>query len=131
MKTSIIILPAIIMMAAAPLSRGQDSSGIPVSKTSSFTATEGLQNPFLPIGWAGGPVVAAPVAMAINPGMFKITSILLGNPSLVVINGREYEEGEEVHLPGGATGVVVGRIRDGEVVLRQGKAEVAVTLDRE
>ncbi len=67
---------------------------------SSFTAKDTGRPPFWPIGHVkrGQNIQAESVAIApttkLEPEMFSVTSILLGNPALAVINGRAYGEGE-------------------------------------
>lgn len=113
---------------------------------STFTvAPEISRAPFWPIGWVkrivGAPVQAqeaAPVAkVLLDEKSFKVTSILLGTgttPSLAVINGRAYSEGEFLRMPKGtmAAGVKVRvqRINDGQVVLQNADQVVVAPLQR-
>ena len=100
--------------------------------------------PFWPIGWvhrdASSPIAQtlAPVLKTIDEKFFRITSILIGNgstPSLAVINGRAYSEGEFVRMPRtpGAppTRVQVQRINDGSVTLLHGKEIMQIPLRHE
>jgi hypothetical protein len=93
-----------------------------------------MHNPFWPIGWVKqGPV---PVATAVrptttlNPANYSISSILLGNPAIAVINGREYEEGQYLLQDGRKTDVQVASIRDGEVILRSADAQISIQMKR-
>jgi hypothetical protein len=67
---------------------------------------------------------------------FKVTSILLGNPSLAVINGRAYSEGEFLRAPKGKPGegatarVRVHRITDGSVILQHQDQTIVASLQR-
>lgn len=84
--------------AVAPVERYQPKN------RSSFTASKVSRAPFWPIGYAKiDRNVQAPVAPVkvtkLDAEMFAVTSILLGNPSLAVINGRAYGEGEYLRLP--------------------------------
>ncbi len=104
-----------------------------------------LRPPFWPIGWVhrdnASPMVAAiPVAVKVtlDQNYFKVTSILLGSgttPSLAVINGRAYSEGEFVRMPktpGTAPiRVRVQRINDGAVVLQHADQTMIAGLRRE
>ena len=113
---------------------------------------EGTRAPFWPIGWVhrkGVSSVVASVAApksALDEKSFRVTSILLGSgatPSLAVINGRAYSEGEFLKVPRGTTAAapaapgtpVVARIRvqrisDGNVVLQQADQVINVAIVR-
>lgn len=112
---------------------------------SKFTAADtNGRAPFWPIGWVKrkpGIVqqTAAPAApkVLIDEKAFKVTSILIGSgttPSLAVINGRAYSEGEFLRMPkGGATPQVrirVQRINDGSVVLQNADQTLVAALAR-
>ena len=83
---------------------------------SSFTLAAETRAPFWPIGWVrpkGGaapvdpgqpsaaPVEAAAPQIQLTAESFNLTSVLLGNPSLVTINGRSFEEGEFIPVTSG------------------------------
>jgi hypothetical protein len=104
---------------------------------SKFTAPETARPPFWPIGYVKrGPVTEAAVItrMNVSPDMFSLTSISVGNPSLAIINGRPYGEGEYLRtaVRGGLKSVPadprqrisVSRIVDGHVVLQTGDGQV-------
>jgi hypothetical protein len=117
---------------------------------SSFTSVaEDQRAPFWPIGW----VKRKPMQIATTPTRvvelpkvvidaksFKLTSILLGNPSLAIINGRTYSEGEYLRTPKVAGAVAVAtppaartrvfRINDGHVVLQLQDQLITVPLQR-
>lgn len=99
-----------------------------------FNVTSDTRAPFLPIGWVkpSGPVTVAVVAK-IDESSFRLTSVLLGNPSLAVINGRSYEEGQFLRMPrtSGAQPIVrVYRIGDGQVWLQHEGRVFTVPLKR-
>jgi hypothetical protein len=120
---------------------------------SSFTpVTDEQRAPFWPIGWvkrrpvlaATGPVhvVEAP-KVTLDAKSFKVTSILLGNPSFAIINGRTYSEGEFLRAPKAvavagapsapaapAPRIRVYRINDGQVVLQNQEQLLTVSLLR-
>ena len=113
---------------------------------SSFTpVSEQARAPFWPIGWVKrkkGIVAtethAAPTAI-LEDKHFKVTSILLGSPSLAVINGRAYSEGEFLRTPKAKAGDVatgaparvrVQRIADGSVVLQHQDQTIIASLQR-
>jgi hypothetical protein len=99
--------------------------------------------PFWPIGWiprAKGTVAVAQVLVpkvTLDARSFRLTSILIGSgttPSLAVINGRAYSEGEFIRMPK-APGAVpprvrVQRITDGSAALQNGDQIFVVPLQR-
>jgi hypothetical protein len=109
---------------------------------SSFIETDpDARAPFWPIGWvkrAAGPavpVVAPAPKILLNEKSFKVTSILLGagaTPSLAVINGRAYSEGEFLRVPkgSGAPRIRVQRINDGNVILQHAEQTLVALLQR-
>ena len=114
-----------------------------LKKRSVFTAVNpDARAPFWPIGWvkrqASATTQAAPVLpkVMLDEKSFKVTSILIGSgttPSLAVINGRAYSEGEYLRMPKGGTPparVRVQRINDGNVTLQNGDQTLVATLYR-
>jgi len=103
-----------------------------------FSAPETIRPPFWPIGWVrrqqGTPTqaIVAP-KVAFNEKSFIVTSILLGNPSLAVINGRSYTEGEFLRVPRGTATprIRVQRIVDGGVQLQAEKQLFLAKLQRQ
>jgi hypothetical protein len=120
-------------------------------------ASEETRAPFWPIGWVHrkGTVASAVETPAapkelLDPSSFKVTSILLGSgatPSLAVINGRAYSEGEFLRVPRRAAPVAtatgektastapaartrVHRITDGSVMLQRETQVITVALQR-
>lgn len=104
---------------------------------------ENCRAPFWPIGWVKRKVGAASVAAPTVPTVlldgknYKVTSILLGSgatPSLAVINGRAYSEGEFLRTPRSAgttpPRVRVQRINDGNVVLQNAEQLLVAALQR-
>ncbi|MEA3208850.1 MAG: hypothetical protein QOE70_1907 [Chthoniobacter sp.] len=109
--------------------------------------------PFWPIGWTKRQVgvVATPVVpvaplpkIEIDEKSFKLTSVLLGNPALAILNGRTYSEGEFLRTPRSAGGAAtvstsplppgvrirVYRINDGSVVLQFQNQLLTIPLQR-
>jgi hypothetical protein len=123
-----------------------------LQRKSAFTATtENQRAPFWPIGWVKpkpGSAAVTNVAdipkVTLDEAAFKVTSILLGSPSLAIINGRTYSEGEFIRPPRAAGGsatvatstlpgnvrVRVYRIDDGGVVLQYLDQLLTVTIKR-
>lgn len=99
---------------------------------SSFTAPS-ARAPFIPIGWVkkDGPVVMVQRA-TLDETAFRVTSILLGNPALAVINGKSYEEGQFLRMPrnGPQLRIRVYRITDGKVWLQYEDKLFTVPLKR-
>jgi hypothetical protein len=111
-------------------------AGFSVKTRSHFSAEPGTRNPFWPIGWVKpGPATPQVVqirqpVLDVSPDLFNVTGIVLGNPNLAVINGRDYAEGDPITVKVGDTPVqlTVFRIRDGEVALNFRGREVKVRL---
>lgn len=103
---------------------------------STFTLQESARNPFWPIGWTK-PAAAAPTAtgepvveaIELHSQDFQLTAILLGTPPMVVINGREYVEGDFLKVSGGAK-VQLARVLDGQVILRSMGKDYPIILRR-
>ena len=144
---------------AAPAKAEPAPEPYQLKNRSSFAATaEGARAPFWPIGWVHrkgvSSVVAAmaPTKSVLDAANFRVTSILLGSgptPSLAVINGRAYSEGEFLKMPRGSAPVApapvangapavpvparirVQRITDGSVVLQRENLSVTVVMQRQ
>ena len=137
----------VVVSLGTTLSMGAaDSAGSPPSAAaayqlkhrSAFSQVDAERAPFWPIGWvkreAGStPQIAAVPKVSFNEKNFVVTSILLGNPSLAVINGRSYTEGEFLRTPrGGETvRIRVQRILDGGVQLQAEKQLFLAKLQRQ
>lgn len=133
--------------AASPAAETQEAlPPYELKKRSVFMdVDQNARAPFWPIGWvkrvAGAPAqqegVVAVQSVQLDERSFKVTSILLGagtTPSLAVINGRAYSEGEFLRMPkGGATPPVkvrVQRINDGHVTLQNAEQTLVIALQR-
>ncbi len=111
-----------------------------LKKKSTFTLASTRRAPFWPIGWvkpAKGEVhteiTQAPKAK-LDENAFNVTSILVGNPSLAVINARAYSEGEFIRLPKSSAPpmkVRVQQIGDGTVTLSYEKQTFTISLKRQ
>ena len=143
---------------AAPAKAEPAPEPYQLKNRSSFAcAGEGVRAPFWPIGWVHRKGVSSVVAQVAAPKSvldernFHLTSILLGSgatPSLAVINGRAYSEGEFLKMPRGAAVVApaptangapaiavparirVQRISDGSIVLQREDQTVTVAMQR-
>lgn len=146
--TSLLALSTGALFAAEPAA---PNAGYTSKKRSSFAIPDSGRAPFWPIGWTPQREARAEAApkVALDPAMFSVTSILLGNPSMAVINGRAYGEGETLRMPRLAKGEAVAtkadsprmtlppgirihvqRIMDGRVVLQANAETVTVPLRR-
>jgi len=73
-------------------------------------------------------VAPAPAKVPPPPaGTFVVTSILLGQPSIAIINGKSQAEGAAVDAPG-VTGWKVSRILDGVVWMKNGVTLAPIPL---
>jgi hypothetical protein len=118
-------------------------AGYHLANRSTFNAPDTVRPPFWPIGWVhrakGGPQ-APVITPTLTPDMFAVTSILMGRPSLVTINGRSYAEGEFIRTPRRGDNVKavlpagirarVTKIADGSVTLSAGDQTITVSLRR-
>jgi len=146
-------LPFVLLFAIASPSPAADAPQLADSlKTSDGAPSQarGMQpnprSPFWPIGWAPKakeePKAAPPVVEKahLDASRFVVTSILMGTPSLAVINGRTYKEGSLVSpsklLKLASTtallteSVRLARILDGVVFLQTGDETIPVPLSR-
>ena len=109
-----------------------------LQKKSTFALAADRRAPFWPIGWVKranqGPAEVTKQAPKVkfDENAFAVTSIMLGNPSLVVINARAYSEGELIRMPkGGAPMKVrVQQIGDGTVNLAYENQSFTIALKR-
>ena len=109
-----------------------------LQKKSAFTLAADRRAPFWPIGWVKR-ANQAPMEMTkqapkpkLDENAFTVTSIMLGNPSLAVINARAYSEGEFIRMPKGSAPmkVRVTQIGDGTVGLNYENQNFTVALKR-
>jgi hypothetical protein len=125
--------------AADAVDAGDRAAGkYELKKRSAFNLPETTRPPFWPIGWtkrSGATPVVTPTGpkFALDEKSFAVTSILTGNPSLAVINGRSYTEGEYLRTSKskGLPRIRVLRIYDGFVQLQLGDQVVSPKLRRE
>ena len=113
-----------------------ESETFKLKRRSTFKLQESARNPFWPIGWTKPTAVAPTVTgtpvvevAELHPQDFQLTAILLGTPAMVVINGKEYVEGDFLKMPGGAK-VQLARVLDGQVILRFGGKNYPIILQR-
>ena len=116
--------------AAAPVVK----TGAPARK-SLFTASASDHNPFWPIGWVKMESASADSGASLIPRAtdFAVTSILLNEPPMAVINGKEMAEGETAALPVNGQPVIVQlmAVQDGRVILRWQNQALVVVIHRQ
>jgi hypothetical protein len=116
-------------------------TGYQLKNRSSFRSDPDARIPFWPIGWqrpknkgdgGGASTVVETPSIQLQPQNFNITSILLGNPALVTINGRSFEEGEVLPVFFGdkRLRVIVRSVRDGGVWLDYEGQQTFVPMQR-
>ena len=122
---------------AAPGSPAAPAAKYELKKKSAFTLGTDRRAPFWPIGWVRGAnethtkITEAP-KQKIDEKAFAVTSILVGNPSLAVVNGRAYSEGELIRMPKGTAPVKVRvqRVADGSVTLQHDDQTLVIAMHR-
>ena len=147
------LLGAVALQAADAAPEKSEPAPEPyqLKNRSSFASPgEGARAPFWPVGWVHRKGVSSQVGQVaaakslLDEKSFRVTSILLGTgtaPSLAVINGRAYGEGEFLKTARGtapagtaatpaAARIRVQRISDGSIVLQQADQTVTVALQR-
>ena len=109
-----------------------------LKKKSTFTLAADRRAPFWPIGWVKKApnqthteITQAP-KQKIDEKAFSVTSILVGNPSLAVVNGRAYSEGELIRIPKGSAPmkIRVQQIADGSVTLQYEEQAIVIAMHR-
>jgi hypothetical protein len=140
-----------LMLAACPVVRAGNptsatapvvdttSSAIPgyTPKTKSvFGASTAQHNPFWPIGWVkieneSASDSSAPYVPRVED--FLVSTILLNDPPMAVINGKDLAEGEVAALPINGQNVVVQlmAVQDGRVILRWENQNIVVPIHRD
>lgn len=112
-------------LAAQPAAAPSSGADIKLTNRSSFSREGIRRSPFLPIGYAKKvETVAAPTFTELRPEMFKISAILLGNPPIAIINGKDRGIGDRIQV--GSESVTVKRIEDGQVILLHRDRELVV-----
>jgi len=148
MKTLLTI--SCLTLACAVARAGDANTTAPVVDTSAtaiaaytpktksvFTATAAQHNPFWPIGWvktADDSDTADSVAAVIpHTEDFVVTTIMLNEPAMAVINGKDMAEGEIAALPINGQNVVVQlmAVQDGRVILRWQNQNIVVPIHRD
>jgi hypothetical protein len=99
-----------------------------------FTGASNAHNPFWPIGWVKTAEQNSDTA-TVTPKSddFMVTTILLNDPPMAVINGKDMAEGEVAQLPVEGQDVTVQllAVQDGRVILRWQNQSITVPLHRD
>ena len=137
-KITLLATAMTVVVAAASAEVAAPTAGkYELKKRSAFNLPETTRPPFWPIGWVKKNTTAAVAApsgprLTLDEKNFAVTSILTGNPSLAVINGRSYMEGEYLRSKGkGQPRIRVMRIYDGFVQLQCDDQIVSPKLRRD
>lgn len=121
--------PVVDTSAAAPYT--------PKTKSVFSAPSTAQHNPFWPIGWVKTAEESdtADTAAAVIPHVedFVVTTIMLNEPPMAVINGKDMAEGEIAALPINGQNVVVQlmAVQDGRVVLRWENQNIVVPIHRD
>ena len=115
---------------------GAAATGYAPKNKSVFTAAENDHNPFWPIGWVKMEAISdgdnsAPLIPRAED--FSVTTILLNDPPMAVINGKDMAEGEVAALSVNGAPVVVQlmAVQDGRVILRWQNQNLIVPIHRQ
>lgn len=100
-----------------------------------FAATATDHNPFWPIGWVKVEAIASTGdVQSTVPRVqdFMVSTILLNDPPMAVINGKEMAEGEikSLSINGAPVIVQLMAVQDGRVILRWQNQNLIVPLHR-
>jgi hypothetical protein len=101
-----------------------------------FSAPADAHNPFWPIGWIKMDNVAAgddAAPMVPKASDFTVSTIMLNEPPMAVINGKDMAEGEISALSINGQSVVVQllAVQDGRVILRWQNQNLIVPIHRD
>ena len=120
----------------APAVAAKPAAGYTPKTRSVFTATGEQHNPFWPIGWvkvANESATDGAAPTVPHPEDFVVTTILLNEPPMAVINGKDLAEGEIAAMPINGQNVVVQlmAVQDGRVILRWENQNIVVPIHRD
>jgi hypothetical protein len=111
------------------------SSAYEPKHRSTFSATATAHNPFWPIGWVKTEALNQTADAPTMPHAedFTVTTIMLNDPPMAVINGKDMAEGEVAALNAGGRMVTVQlmAVQDGRVILRWQNQNIVVPLHRD
>jgi hypothetical protein len=99
-----------------------------------FTGAMNAHNPFWPIGWVKTAEETSDTAnVTPKADDFMVTTILLNDPPMAVINGKDMSEGEVATLPVQGQDVTVQllSVQDGQVIIRWQNQHITVPIHRD
>lgn len=130
-------LALLVFAGMAAHSAAQNAEGFKLKNRSTFSGAGKEHDPFWPIGWVKpvvGPSSGSEVAKTVefSTDGFVLTSILMGQPAIAVINGKEYAEGEMIAWETGGQKISIQlvAVQDGAVVLRHQDKNYTVVMRR-
>lgn len=129
MKTSLFALFSL----ATSLAAHAGAENFPLKNHSVFKGSEMSHNPFWPIGWSKSTQAVSAIPEAtLTVADFTVTSILINEPPLAVINGKAMAEGEMLAVTFQNQKVLVqlAAVQDGQVLLRYRDKSLIVPLTR-
>lgn len=136
MRSALLPLLAAASLGVSLCAHAEEPKAFETKHKSSFSASPNAHNPFWPIGWVK-PDVENSSSQAAAPIMphasdFLVTTIMLNEPPLAVINGKEMAEGEvaTMVLNGQPTTVQLLAVQDGQVVIRWQNQNIVAPLHR-
>ena len=137
MKKSIAVISVALLSLLAP-ARPEEAvaPAFNLQNRSDFKGQEVKRDPFWPIGWVRpsteGHSASPSDAVDFKPENFKLTSVLLGDPPLVVINGKEFTEGQVAKVAIGSqkVDITVLNIMDGAVRLQHRGQTIVIEMKR-
>jgi hypothetical protein len=130
------ILTIVLLIGATARSEEKTrASGFELKNRSEFKSTAVKRDPFWPIGFvkpSDSPNVGADPTADFRPENFKLTSVMLGDPALVVLNGVEFAEGEVKPVRVGLQklNITLLNVMDGAVRLQHRGQIIVVELKR-
>jgi hypothetical protein len=138
LTASFLLLVGPAVWAGAPVVDTQPAAiaGYTPKTKSVFTSTADQHNPFWPIGWVktvNDSVDTSSAPVVPHTDDFLVTTILLNDPPMAVINGKDMAEGEVATLQTAAGSVVVQlmAVQDGSVTLRWENQNLVVPIHRD
>jgi len=102
-----------------------------------FRGTMNERNPFWPIGWvkvdSGTSTDNAPAPVVPHSEDFSVSTIMLNEPPMAVINGKDMAEGEvaTLNVNGQPVMVQLMAVQDGRVILRWQNQNLIVPIHRD
>jgi hypothetical protein len=127
--------PAAAKGNAKPDADAKSANAYATRTKSVFSAPANAHNPFWPIGWVNVESSSSANAVAVvipHSEDFRVSSILLSEPPMAVINGKGMAEGEIASLDVNGQSVMVQLIavQDGRVIIRWQNQNLIVPLRR-